>query len=87
MSMDKTVPDYSKYSYQDLLTVRANMDKEKFPDRLRLVERLISEKESDKDTRTQERSFDDKALLGMLTAEVIFWVVVCGLSILGYSLF
>ncbi len=85
--MDKTVPDYSKYSYQDLLTVRANIDREKFPDRLRIVETLIAEKEREIDTDTQKPSIDNKVLLGMLTVEAIFWVAICILAVVGYSLF
>ena len=85
--MDNFEPDYEKYSYKELLDVLAHIDREQFPERLRVVERLISNKENDKNIDDEDNSFNNQFLFGLATGELLIWLIVGVLALLGYSFF
>ena len=85
--MDNSVPDYSKYSYKELLEVHGHIDREKFPERFNEVEKLISTKESDKDVDNEEYSFNDQFIFGITVGELLIWIIVGVFAVLGYSFF
>jgi hypothetical protein len=85
--MDRSEPDYSKYSYKELLGVRLHLDRDEFPERFKLVEALISEKEKQEGFLIEEDSSDDKVLLGILSGELLILVLVGIATLLGYSIF
>ncbi len=50
--MDSTI-DYSKYTLDELIDVRENIDKEAYPDRFNEVNRLITELMLDKNQNVE----------------------------------
>ena len=85
--MDNPAPDYLKYTYEELKGVRESIDRKKYPERLEIVEKLISEKVRDGETDKDKPSFDEKVSFGFSVGEIIIGVVVCLLAALGYSFF
>ena len=75
--MDKSAPNYGKYTYSELLDVRARINREKFPQRLKIVEELISKKENNNDVPSGERkTSNDRFVFGASIGEAVVWFIV-----------
>ena len=81
--MDEWPTNYESYSYIELLDVRKHIDREKYPERLRVVEDLLLERK-DEEPELEETSFDDKLMLGYLSFEVLFWLIVIFSGCVGF---
>jgi hypothetical protein len=87
MPMDKSAPDYSNYTLEELKGVRENIDGKKYPKRLEIVEQLLSQKVRDGEIDNDELTFDEKVSIGFSVGEIMILVSVCLLAALGYSFF
>jgi hypothetical protein len=85
--MDNFEPDYERYSYKELLDVRTHIDREQFPERLRVVERLILKKGNGKNIDDEDNSFNGQFVFGLAAGELLIWLIVGLLALLGYSFF
>ncbi len=85
--MIEKAPDYNKYDREELLDVLRNIDRAKYPDRVKLAEEAL-ESLPIIEPAEEERN-DDKALtifaIGIM--EAVFWLVICVLAVAGYSIF
>ena len=85
--MVEKAPDYKKYGREELLDVLRNIDRAKYPDRVKLAEEAL-ENLSVAELAQEERS-DNKALtiFAVGSMEIVFWLVICLLAVAGYSIF
>ncbi len=69
--MDSTI-DYSKYSLDELIDVRENIDKEAYPDRFNEVNRLITELMLDKNQSVEASNEESSGCLGYVIGGMSF---------------
>ncbi len=80
---DSSEPDYASYSYEELEGVYRYVDREKYPERFKIVEELLT-------TRTKEiepelvSSEEKKYLHAFFVGELLFWAIILVLGVLGY---
>lgn len=86
LMMQHDEPVFLSYTYEELLSARKNIDQVKYPDRLAKIESLLSqrscERRAEKDSSSEQLFF-----WGVLSAEMVFWLVILIASLFGYSIF
>ena len=86
MPRDDSMPDYSSYSYEELESVYRYVDREKYPERFKIVKELLSTRI--KKVETELTSPEEKKYLqAFLVGESFLWIFIGVLGALGYIVF
>ena len=85
--MVEKVPDYKEYGREELLDVLRNIDRAKYPERAKLAEEALESLPA-VESEQEERN-DNKALtiFAIGSMEIVFWLVISLLAVVGYSIF
>ncbi len=83
-----TAPNYRMYSLEQLTDALDQIDKDKFPERVKMIQQYLKNPGPRGNTNSDETIVtgeNSEAVITWLSIELVFCLVFAGLGLLGYS--
>ena len=85
-----TAPNYRMFSIEQLKDALDQIDKDRFPDRVKTIQHYLNNpgpRASVSKSESLPISKNTKIVLGWLSVEVMFWLILGGVGCLSYAIY